>query len=55
MASGKTYKLEYLKDGQWLTWGVYPEKFINQMVAGVCDLHKRGYEPYESIRVREAE
>ena len=55
MATGKTYKLEYMEDGKWIAWGIYPEKFINQLVAGVYELTKRGYVAYESIRVSEVE
>ena len=55
MATGKTYRLEYYEDGKWKSWGVYPERFINQMAAGICDLYKRGYKPYETMRISEAE
>jgi hypothetical protein len=55
MAQGKTYKLEYLEGDEWRAWGIYPEKFINQLMAGICELYKRGYMPYASIRVTEVE
>lgn len=51
MATGKTYRVEYLKDGKWMNWGIYPEKFVNQMAAALYDLFKQGYKPYESIRI----
>ena len=54
MAEGKVFRLEYLKDGEWKNYGIYPEKFINQLAAAICDLYKTGYRPYESIRITEA-
>lgn len=45
------YRLEFLVDGTWYTYGLYPSKFINMLAAGICDCYARGCRPYESIRV----
>lgn len=47
----KNYRLEFQVNGVWYTYGIYPTKFINMLVAGICDCYQKGCRPYESIRV----
>lgn len=55
MATGKVYRLEFFAEGEWRVYGTYSEKFIQQLIAGACELATSGYEPYRSIRVSEVE
>ena len=54
MAEGKVYRLEMYTEEGWKTYGIYPEKFINQLANAVCDLYRQGYRPYETMRIQEA-
>lgn len=51
MATGKVYRLEMYTEDGWKSYGIYPEKFINQLASAICDLYKMGYRPYETLRI----
>ena len=51
----KKWKLEVKAHDEWRMEGLYSERFIPQLVAAACDQSKRGFIPYQTMRVVEVE
>ena len=51
----RKWKVERMVDGKWHMYGVYTDKFINQMAAAIQDLVNAGFEVYKTIRIVEVD